>query len=444
MATYIRDVQIEQGGQGCVWRGRDVEGTEVALKYIRTSEGSEPTDEQMRRFEREISCQSTLRHPGIMPILAADFSDADPYFVMPLAESSLSELIGAHPDGIPEDQAVELFRKILDAVVYAHSEQVLHRDIKPANVLILDGEPRLSDFGLGRRWDSESTKLTKTNFGMGTFAYSAPEQLADGHSADARADIYALGRLFYEMLTGKVAFLGVDMDLIPGRYRYFLTTAMQVSSDKRHASAIDMSRQFQAITRDEPKGPESTGSVRELAELVNAGDSTKVAELAQLLMLHSGDPIVNLQEVVFIPAPVLEQLATLEPDAFRAAILAFDRFAAGRHPWSFTDTIARFLRDAFVAGDDIEVRRVIIVRLLRLGSSHNRFFVRERLLEVLRLVASDPTYTPVLIDVFANNQDVIPFSRAELLLLKLPASVSALIAGNAVPAAGEGAGPRFK
>lgn len=135
-----------------------------------------------------------------------------PYLVMELLQGgSLDELL--KKGALPVSGAIEMFKKIAEGVAYAHSRRIVHRDLKPSNILLSDGGPRIVDFGVARLTDR--TRMTRTGETLGTPCYMAPEQLCG--TADHRADLYSLGVILFEMLTGEVPFYGESVhEIITG------------------------------------------------------------------------------------------------------------------------------------------------------------------------------------------------------------------------------------
>ncbi|WKK73303.1 serine/threonine-protein kinase [Rathayibacter oskolensis] len=425
--AYRRVSRINAGGQGEVWRGVSASGEDVAIKFMHLVGGPTQQDEDRRRFRREITCQTSLVHKGIVRIHASNVEAAEPFLVMDLADESLRDLLVRHPNGLDEEEAVRLFNSILDAVSYAHSEGVIHRDLKPENVLLIDGNPALSDFGLGRRMFSGSTSLTMSNVGWGSYAYSAPEQFTDLHGVDASADVFALGRILYELFTGKVAAHGIDFGAVPPSYRYVIMTATQINPARRFASATEMLREISILSS--PSTLLAPGErAREIIREIAAGDNRRMAELTRLLIDHSNDVELFMKAFVQTPETVLSSMARERPDEFREVMRIFDGYAEGSHPWSFTDTLAFFLRAAFRASNDIEVRSEIIARLLDMGYQHNRWYVRDIFVEVVSTALRDATYSPIVARILRENPPSREFVRAPLLSISLPQVVREALA----------------
>src|SRR5437868_9131440 len=183
--------EIGRGGQGVVYRARQNSlNRTVALKVIGL--GHWATEAHLKRFRREAEAAASLDHSGIVPIYEVGERDGSCYFSMKLIEGGqLDAVVKREP--MPIRQAIELIAKVARTIHYAHEHGILHRDIKPGNVLLdKEGEPHLTDFGLARLVEREST-VTRTTDVLGTPSYMAPEQ-AIGNNAvlTSATDIYAL------------------------------------------------------------------------------------------------------------------------------------------------------------------------------------------------------------------------------------------------------------
>ena len=180
---------------------------EVAIKVVRRKAFPEEKIERiLKRFEREAKALAKLNHANIVPIIDSGEEDGTPYLVMGyIPGGTLKERLRGQP--IPWQEAAQLLAPIARALAYSHKKGIIHRDIKPSNILITEeNELMLTDFGIARVLQSEETvDLTGTGMGVGTPEYMAPEQ-GLGHKVDHRADIYALGIVLYEMVTGRKPF----------------------------------------------------------------------------------------------------------------------------------------------------------------------------------------------------------------------------------------------
>jgi serine/threonine protein kinase/tetratricopeptide (TPR) repeat protein len=203
--------EIARGGMGVIYRAREPHsGRIVALKCILAYQGD--SDQALARFRREAETVAHLDHPNIVPIYhVGETADGSPFFTMKYATNG--SLLQARASLRPEPRkSVLLLVKVAQAVQYAHGQNVLHRDLKPGNVL-LDGrgEPLVSDFGLARS-EEMASQLTRSLTSFGTPGYIAPEQ-ADGPAArlTPAADIYSLGAILFELLTGRLPFQGENV-----------------------------------------------------------------------------------------------------------------------------------------------------------------------------------------------------------------------------------------
>src|SRR5437588_1451953 len=199
--------QIGRGGQGVVFRAHQKSlNRTVALKVI--SLGQWASEAHVKRFRREAEAAARLEHPCIVPIYEVGERDGSCYFSMKFVEGGqLDEVSRRTPMSMRH--AAELIAKVARTVHYAHEHGILHRDIKPGNILLdQKGEPHLTDFGLARLVETEST-VTRTLEVMGTPSYMAPEQAVGNNEAvTSMADVYGLGAVFYQLLTGQPPFAG--------------------------------------------------------------------------------------------------------------------------------------------------------------------------------------------------------------------------------------------
>jgi len=199
--------EIGRGGQGVVYRARQKSlNRTVALKVIGL--GHWASTPHLKRFRQEAEAAARLEHPQIVPIYEIGERDGSCYFSMKFVEGGqLDHFVKREPMSIR--RAAELLVKIARTVQFAHDHGILHRDIKPGNILLdRSGEPHLTDFGLARLIENEST-ITNSFDLLGTPSYMPPEQASGGaKDLTAAADVYALGAVFYQMLTGQPPFAG--------------------------------------------------------------------------------------------------------------------------------------------------------------------------------------------------------------------------------------------
>ena len=193
--------EIASGGQGAVYRAFDPEtGQIVALKVLHAHLGD---DVHLERFHREARMAASINHPNVIRVSDVGQDGDSDFIAMELLPDSLARVIESG-GALPVDRAVDFASQIADGLAAAHALGIVHRDIKPQNVLIgPDGNVKVSDFGIARA--TAFSTMTVTGAMMGTPHYMSPEQ-ARGHREDIRSDLYSLGVLLYQMLTGEVPF----------------------------------------------------------------------------------------------------------------------------------------------------------------------------------------------------------------------------------------------
>jgi serine/threonine-protein kinase len=198
---YQVERELARGGMASVFLAHDLRDRQpVAIKVMEpklaTALGAE-------RFLREIDVARSMVHPLIVPVRDSGDVEGNLYYVMPYVEGeSLFERL-QRERRLPPGEAIGIARDLASALGYAHSRGVLHRDVKPENVLLAGGRALLADFGLARAIGADYTRLTETGIVVGTVHYMSPEQLREDRNLDQRADIYSLGAVLYEMLSGE-------------------------------------------------------------------------------------------------------------------------------------------------------------------------------------------------------------------------------------------------
>jgi serine/threonine-protein kinase len=272
---YRIDRELGAGGMATVYLAHDLRHhRRVALKVVREELSAGLGSE---RFLREIRLAAGLHHPNILPLYDSGEAGGNLYYVMPVAEGeSLRDRI--QRDGtIPVGDAVRLAGEVAGALDYAHRHEVVHRDIKPENILLHDGHALITDFGIGKALSSADAGATLTQIGLavGTPAYMSPEQAGGETSLDGRSDLYSLGCVLYEMLTGTPPFTGSTVQAVIAKRFTEPPPDATVARSSVPRAVADVARKLMATERP---GRYATGAeaAEALARCVTPGNTLVV------------------------------------------------------------------------------------------------------------------------------------------------------------------------
>ena len=247
MPGYTIEKLLGKGGMGAVYKGVQVNlDRPVAIKII--SNVLDTADASYgERFKNEARAMAKLSHPGIVAV--HDYGQTTNgilYIVMEYIDGTDVARMIAQQKRLHTEHAMAITAHVCDALAYAHERGIIHRDIKPANIMVShDGVVKVADFGLAKMTKSGETGLTQSGMAMGTLHYMAPEALMLGRAVDHRADIYAVGVMLYQMLTGKVphGMFELPSMQVPGldpRYDAIIAQAMREDRDIRYQSAREL------------------------------------------------------------------------------------------------------------------------------------------------------------------------------------------------------------
>jgi serine/threonine-protein kinase len=299
---YEVEAVLGRGGMGIVYKARDQRlGRSVALKMLLA--GAYAGSQERKRFLREAEAVAGLRHPNIVQVHGAGEHEGGQYFTMEyVGGGSLAQRLSGPPQ--VARQAAALLTTLAEAVQVAHQGGIVHRDLKPANILLtVDGTPKIADFGLARPFDGEPA-LTRSGARVGTPSYMAPEQAAGKTSAiGPAADIYALGALLYELLTGRPPFQGataaeielqvIYQDPVPpsrlnGRVPRDLETiclkCLHKDPPRRYPTAAALAEDLRRFQQDEPIEARPAGLAERTAKWVRRHPTLSTLLAACLLL----------------------------------------------------------------------------------------------------------------------------------------------------------------
>lgn len=391
----LEEPAIASGGFGEVFRALDRKtGELVAVKVLK--DVTNVDDEVVDRFRRELRLMSEkLDHPHVVPVIAhGDLSEVDALWcAMPLATASLHDEIGDFRGD--HTAVVDLARQLCAGLAYVHDAGVLHRDLKPGNVLrTAEGVWAISDFGLAREFERQTEALTSTLAqGMGTIVYASPEQWAKPKSAEIRDDVFSMGKILQHAITGELPMTSADqMPESPLRPVIQRATGPR---ENRYASAIALLAAIQqAVDLYDPTWEAAPDRAARLRPRV-AGVVLDPLALEELLgwlqqdglAMDSTQRDVAGRVLVACSRDAIAHLWLTNPDGFRRAYHVFATWVEGSNfDYDYCDPLANFAVMATEVTNDLEILRGTIAALVELGSSHNRWHVRNVTVPVLQVI----------------------------------------------------------
>ncbi len=373
MVRYRDLTSIGHGGFGEVWKCiREEDDQEFAKKQLIVNDPS-----AKERFQKEVRILAKLDHPNIVPIIARRLKEEPLWYVMPLYSHSLASEITKLPGDLLRIR--KLFGAILDGMEYAHAEGVLHRDLKPDNVLMNnDDDVVITDFGLGRIIDSESTRLTSTGQWMGSVLYMSPEQLRDTKSVDERSDIFSLGRILYELFTGPLSSTIQDTTSLDPAIAQIIGRATRHDPGDRFQSVSDLKKAWNAVV----SVPDSLSDYERIKEIVaelavaSGPSESNTSELLRVLGRHLDDNDLLHDTLMVLPAEAIALMAEENLPLVRGIIGRFvEHITSQGWSFSYTDSIGNQCRKVFELIDDPSIRAELLFCVVEVGVSHHRWHV---------------------------------------------------------------------
>lgn len=423
--AYFDRHHIGSGAFGDVYGARrHADGARCALKVLRRAQHAE-----LARFQREVQIQAKLDHRHIAPILAHDLTSEPYFFVMPLAEESLRRQLDLNIFGL---ERLFIIEHIAMGLIHAHQQQVIHRDLSPENILLFrEGDEvfaAIADFGMGRLLRSSAASLTDTNRRMGKFAYAAPEQIEDAKRADERADIYSLGKVLVELLTGKNPHNLGPADA-PAEFRFIIQKATERLPERRFQTVVEMLDALRSVTQRAHSFKKPVDSVKEvLSKLLGKKllGAKEAEDAAGLLLAHIDDQEVLRDVFPQLSAGLIQGLLRHQSQAMESIFAAYDQSVSGALDFDYCDTVADFYEKIFSLSSSPTIRLRIIQRLPLLGFRHNRYHVGNRLTGNVKKT-SDVSVFMALHDILVSQPNVSAWCAPYLQRCSLPSAIRALL-----------------
>jgi serine/threonine protein kinase len=391
----IIGAEIGRGGFCVVHQAQQVDdidnaiGPPLAIKTLKPEAAKDPVI--LARFQREARLlQDSLSHPNIVSVVHRDASADQPWFVMPRADGNLEGRIadGAWRD---EDWVIRSYRQVLKGMAYAHDNGVIHRDLKPGNGLVYGGVIKVSDFGLGKSLIAGTVGLTKTNTWSGTEPYMAPEQWTHMKETETPCDVFALGKLLMEMLTGNTPDVGIpdvhDVNQLPDKYRYFVTRCCASKPENRFRDAGAALEAFDRIVAEPVFAELAVDTLKRLIEewfVTEPGDDLAITrDIDAHLRSNPNEEAMFTREIPKLPEDLVNQYMDEMPNEFVDMIRIYDRHVSGGLVFDYCDVVANFYVRLFRRTNRLDLREIVFTRLMEMGYSHNRWHVRGSAMNLL-------------------------------------------------------------
>jgi serine/threonine-protein kinase len=272
---YEIEREIGKGGMATVYLARDLRHDRLVAVKVLNQDLTQGVG--IERFQREIAITAKLAHPNILPLHDSGERDGRLFYVMPyVAGESLRERL-TRDRQFPIRDAVSIARTVAHALEHAHAHGVVHRDIKPENILLADGQPVVADFGISRALASAGERLTSTGVSIGTPAYMSPEQSA-GEAVDARSDLYSLGCVLYEMLSGEPPFTGPTVQsIVAKRLSSVAPDIRQARQTVNESLAATVARSLERVPGDRVQTATELCGLLDDASMVSASSRSEAA-----------------------------------------------------------------------------------------------------------------------------------------------------------------------
>jgi serine/threonine protein kinase len=424
----LEEPKIGEGGFADVYRAVDRKQARpgaplVAVKLLRDVQTVDP--EAIRRFKRELRLLEQLEHPNVIPILGhGETAEDGVWYAMPLAQGSLA----AYIDEIDANPAeiVDLMRQVCAGLAYVHDQGIFHRDLKPGNVLrTANGSWAISDFGLAVEAERNTTVLTSTlRAGLGSWWYTAPEQWKAARSANHLSDVYSLGKVLQELVTGEPP---VNNDMPPGPLRPIVQRATANRPEQRYQSVAEFLDALEHAV-EAPKGKWETAEdvAKRLLERVRLPkpapeDLDELFTWSQRLDENDSDDMAALCRVLpWISGWSIKQLWHSDIGAFQRVFYRYGDYIAERgFSFEYCDVLADFCRRAVEQTQDTDVLRTAVRSLANLGANHNRWHVRDVLTELLQSIRDTETALTAVEGLQAADDSAVRWSVTDFSLRSL-------------------------
>jgi serine/threonine protein kinase len=375
-----------------------------------------------------VKIQANLKHENIVPVIDHNLETNQPEFVMPRAIFNLKDFLKKYG---ASEKNLWIIYQISEGLKFAHSNGIIHRDLKPENVLFLYNHFidkyyfAICDFGLGRDMQSQSPVLTKSGIMLGTYEYMAPEQYRNPRDATQASDIYSLGKLLFEIITGEIPYPDIDLTKIPQKYTYIIQKACNNKPDSRYQNIDDLLKDLNRVTNETTlflKPEEVIGE--EIERIIKSGDYSqeKIERIIILFTEHQDDMKMLFQRFPKLPNSILKEIIKNYRGAFLNLLKIYDQAVSGGLEFGYCDTVADFYKRLYLLTDSFEIRQIILNRLPRLGYLNNRYHVGG-VFALLISQINDPSLILSVKETLESDREMAKWNQEYLERYSLPIAI---------------------
>ena len=403
---------IGQGGAGIVY---DVQkgSAHYALK-----ECAELDEESLKRFSRELRIAKTLNSPNIVKVIDADIRAETPYYIMEMCEGSLKQAVD---NGLEKSQKYSYILQACNGFAELHKNGIIHRDIKPGNVLIANGEAKVSDFGLGKFENRDTTTLTTENTSKGTPGFMAPEIANEGHfkDADARSDIFSIGALIYYVFSDGMIPSPINSNSVPIEILPIVKKCMEAEPSERY-QYVDEIISALHVTMNLEDNYLSMKSLVDAQKSMSLSDFSRRAYALLMKSIGITGLIDNLRLLTIAKLSDIVSTTLDYSNGLSDLINKLFREDAGQSWLQFTDV------DIFVSAcevlisyvNEMQAKQDLIELSLSLSVNYNRWECMRKVVTMINgLGENEITYMSLF---FIENKDILNFIQGEINLRLKP------------------------
>lgn len=380
--------RLGEGTFGVVDSVEDSNGNVFARKTFKAPVLSAVTPESLRkRFIREVRYQSSVDHPNVVKIISSELTSDPPWFLMPLAKGTMKEAL--EKDRTLGGKAIDALFDILTGLQALHERGIIHRDIKPENILVFannEGKDiyAISDFGLITANESTSSTLTATNMRGGTPYYAAPECAVDFKRATPLSDIYSFGALLHDIYLPNGNRVPHSELTCPGPMGPIIEKCTKKNALRRYENVAQLRAALYSVASTQDTSISSTAEKQVVALLLKGSDLSDSEWDTVFDYIDECDQSNRLLAPIFAVVSIehIQQLARTAPPLFAALAREFCRHARDdSFDFNYCDVLADKLQAFYTAGE-VDVKAIVGLALLVMGTEHNRWYVERRFVSI--------------------------------------------------------------